>query len=424
METNNGPQSLEEVVGHVRSGDRVWIHPGCATPVPLVEALVQRGEGLDDVEITHLLTFGPADYVEGRFSGHFNHTAMFVGANVRSAVNDGRATFVPIHLSEVPGALDPDCVLLHLSPPGPHGFCSLGIGIDSTLTAMRKASRKLALINPNMPTTHGDGFIHINDLTAWCEVETEVEELPHKEPNDTERRIAGHVAALIEDGSTLQMGIGGIPDAVLGALGDHRDLGVHTEMFSDGLIPLIEKGVVNGAAKTIHPRTVVTSFVLGTRRLYDFVHENPGVRFLPTDYVNDPFTIARNRRMFSINSALEVDLFGQVAASTLGPKIISGFGGQVDFVRGARRSEGGRSVIALPATAAGGQCSRIVANLTPGAMVTTSAADVDTVATEFGIAELAGKSRAKRARALIEIAHPAYREELLAEARRMHIFRD
>lgn len=416
--------SADEVVAHIRSGDRVWIHPGCAAPTPLVRALVKRGPELEDVQILHLLTFGPADYVEGRFRGHFAHTAMFVGKNVRAAVNDGRATFVPIHLSEVPEAIKPDVVLLQLSPPGPHGYCSLGIGVDCTLAALKSADRVLAMINPNMPMTYGDGIVSLKELTAWCELEAPLEELAPPSPSSVEEAIGEHVAGLVEGGSTLQLGIGGIPNAVLAKLTDHKDLGVHTEMFSDGLIPLIESGVVTGRYKTIHPRVVVTSFVLGTRRLYDFVHHNPAVRFLPTEYVNDPFVIARNHKMVSINSALEVDLYGQVAASTLGHQIISGFGGQVDFIRGARRSRGGRSIIALPSTAAGGSCSRIVSTLQPGAMVTTPAADVDTVVTEYGVAELRGRSRVERARALIAIAHPDMRQRLLQEAYELHIFRE
>lgn len=416
--------SAAEVVAHIRSGDRVWIHPGCAAPTPLVRALVQRGQELEGVEILHLLTFGPADYVEDRFRGRFAHTAMFVGKNVRAAVNDGRATFVPIHLSEVPAAINPDVVLLQLSPPGPHGYCSLGIGVDCTLAALKSADRVLAMINPNMPMTYGDGIVSLKELTAWCEIEAPLEELSPPPPTAVEESIGEHVAGLVEDGATLQLGIGGIPNAVLAKLGGHKDLGVHTEMFSDGLIPLIESGVVNGRRKTIHPRVVVTSFVLGTRRLYDFIHHNLAVRFLPTEYVNDPFVIARNHKMVSINSALEVDLYGQVAASTLGTRIISGFGGQVDFVRGAHRSPGGLSIIALPSTAARGACSRIVSTLSPGAMVTTPAADVDTVVTEYGVAELHGRSRAQRARALIEIAHPEMRERLLQEAYELHVFRE
>jgi 4-hydroxybutyrate CoA-transferase len=416
-----------EALSVVRPGDHVWIHAGCSNPEELVRAMVARAGELKGVEVTHLMTFGCADYAEPRYAGSFRHRSLFTGTNVRAAVNEGRADFVPVYLSEIPrlittGALPVDVALIHVSPPDEHGFCSYGVGVECTKAASERARNVIALVNRRMPRSLGDAFIHVSRLTHVVEVDRALLELPHAgDIGDVACGIGAQVASLIQDGATLQMGIGEIPDAVLLHLKDKRNLGIHTEMFSDGVVDLFESGVVNGEAKTLHRGKIVASFVLGSRRTFDFIDNNPFVEFHPSDYVNDPFVIAQNDKMVAINSALAVDLTGQVCADSLGRQIYSGFGGQVDFVRGAARSKGGKPVIALPSTAKGGRVSRIVDVLSEGSGVVTNRADVHYVVTEHGIARLHGRSLRERAQELIAVAHPDFRGELQDAARRRRL---
>ncbi len=401
----------------VESGMRVYIHPGCAEPEVLVEALMERAPFVRDVEIIHLMTMGSAPYVAPEMAGHFRHNAMFIGGNVREAVNDGRADYTPVFLSEIEGLIDcgqlrVDVALIQVSPPDQHGYCSLGVGVDTTMTAVRCAKYSVAQVNDQMPRTYGDCFLHIDQIDAFVETSRPLCEAPKVEITPTHRAIAKHVATLIEDGSTLQTGIGGIPDAVLAYLTDRQDLGVHTELVSDGVIALIDSGALTGRRKTLLPRKIVLSFVLGSKRLFDYVNENPIFEFRPNAFTNDPLQIARNERMIAINSALQVDITGQVCADSIGTQFYSGIGGQVDFIRGASRSKGGKPIIALPATAKNDTVSRIVPMLDPGAGVVTSRGLTRYVVTEYGIAYLHGKTIRQRAEALISIAHPKFRNSL------------
>lgn len=401
----------------VRSGNRVWIEPGCATPSPLVDALVARGPELRDVEVVHMMTLGEAAYTRPEFEGRFRHNGLFLGANVRQAVQQGRADYTPIFLAEIEdllesGNLPLDVVLMQVSPPDPHGFVSLGTSVDCTLTAARCARYVIAEVNRQMPRTMGEGFLHASKFAAMVETSRPLLEMQPQPPCDLQHRIARNVAALIPDRATLQLGIGGIPDAVLACLGDHRDLGIHSEMRSDGVIPLVESGVINGEGKTLDRGKLVLGFVLGTKRLFDFLDNNPLFEFRSIRYVNDPFVIAQNERMVAINSAIQVDLTGQVCSDSIGTLPYSGFGGQLDFIRGAARSKGGKPIIAMPSTARNGTLSRIVPVLSPGAGVVTGRADVHYVVTEFGVAFLHGKTLRQRADALISIAHPKFQQEL------------
>ena len=415
----------EQAVALIQSRQRVYLHSGCAAPQALLRALVARAPELEQVELLQLLTMGEAEYIRPEYSGSFRCNNLFIGGNVREAVNSGRADFVPIHLSQIPATyrstLPIDAVLLHLSPPDEHGFCSYGIDVGCTKPAAEAARIVIAQINPRMPRTLGNSFIHVRKLSALVEVEEELIELPRLRMTDEHSEIGRQIASLIEDGSTLQMGIGGIPDAVLHFLKQKSDLGIHSEMFSDGVVELIEQGVINNEAKTLHRGKSVASFMLGSRRLYDFVDNNPIIELHPTDYVNDPFVIAQNDRMVAINSALQVDLTGQVCSDSIGTTFYSGFGGQVDFIRGAGRSKGGKPIIALPSTAKGGTMSRIVPCLDQGAGVVTSRADVHYVVTEFGVAQLWGRPVRERAEALIEIAHPNFRDLLRDDAKERHL---
>jgi 4-hydroxybutyrate CoA-transferase len=419
--------TAEEAVASIRSKDHVWIHAGCNNPEELIRAMVARHGELADVEVSHLLTFGCADHVDPRYQHAFRHRALFVGPNVREAVNAGRADFVPVFLSEIPrlirsDLLSVDVALIHLSPPDEHGFCSYGVGVECSKAAAEKARCVIALVNRQMPRSLGDSFIHVSKLTHVVEVDRPVTELPQAtEIGEVARAIGQHIAELIEDGSTLQMGIGEIPDAVLLFLKDKKHLGIHTEMFSDGVVELFENGVITGEAKTLHAGKIVASFTLGSRKSFEFLDNNPFVEFHPSDYVNDPFVIARHDKMVAINSALAVDLTGQVCADSLGRSIYSGFGGQVDFIRGASRSKGGRPIIALPSSARNDTVSRIVDVLAEGSGVVTTRADIHYVVTEYGVASLYGKSLRERAQALIDIAHPNFRDELRAAARKRNL---
>jgi acyl-CoA hydrolase len=410
-------QTADDALRCVRSGTRVYIQPGCAEPESLVEALMRRAPEVYGVEIVHMMTMGCAPYVAPEMAGHFRHNAVFIGGNVREAINDGRADYTPIYLSEIEGLFESgqmpiDVALIEVSPPDSHGFCSFGVGVDTTLTAARVAKYVVAQINDYMPRTYGDSFIHVDDIDAFVESSRPLCALKKPIVTDLQVAIARNVAGLIEDGAVLQTGIGGIPDAVLPMLMDRKDLGVHSELVSDGAIPLIEAGVLTGARKNFKPRKIILGFALGTKRLFDFMDNNPIFEFHPTAYTNDPGLIARNDRMVAINSAIQVDLTGQVCSDSIGNQFYSGIGGQVDFIRGASRSKGGKPIIAISSTAKKGAISRIVPMLDPGAGVVTSRGLVRYIVTEFGVAYLHGKSIRERAKALIEIAHPDFRAEL------------
>jgi 4-hydroxybutyrate CoA-transferase len=417
MEYRQKLQTAEEAMRVVQSGMRVYIQPGCAEPETLVEALLKRAPFVHGVEVVHMLTLGRADYVAPEMAPHFRHNAMFIGGNVREAINDGRADYTPVYLSEIEelfesGAMPIDVALIQVSPPDAHGFCSYGVSVDTTLTAAKHAHYVVAQVNDRMPRTYGDSFIHLSQISAVVESSRPLCELPRARVEELHLAIGRNVAGLIDDGAVIQTGIGGIPDAVLRFLMDRRDLGMHSELVSDGVIPLIEAGVITGARKNFKPRKVILGFVLGTGQLFDFVDNNPLFEFHPTAYVNDPLLIARNDNMVAINSALQIDLTGQVCSDSIGTRFYSGIGGQVDFVKGASHSKGGKPIIALPSTAKDGTVSRIVPMLDPGAGVVTSRGLVRYVVTEFGVAYLHGKTIRERAQALIEIAHPRFREEL------------
>jgi acyl-CoA hydrolase/GNAT superfamily N-acetyltransferase len=413
--------TAEKAVARVKHGDRVFIGSGAGEPQVLVEALSNRTD-LTDTEIVHILTLGVATYAEPRFGSRFRHNAYFIGPNVRGAIAEGRADYTPIFLSEIAalfrtGRVVIDVACISVSPPDEHGYCSYGVSTDIVKPAAECARVVVAEVNAQMPRALGDCFIHVRDIDVLVPSDTKVLEAPHPPPDALSAAIAKHITNLIEDGATLQLGIGTIPDAVLHYLDGFKNLGIHTEMFSDGLIPLVEKGVVTNEAKTFHRGKIVASFVMGSRKLYDFIDNNPLVEFHPTDYVNDPFNIARNDKMISINAAIEVDLTGQVCADSLGTMFYSGIGGQVDFTRGAARSRGGKPIIALPSTAENETISRIVPYLKQGAGVVTSRGDVHYVVTEYGAAYLHGKSIRERAMALIEISHPKFRPWLFGEAK-------
>jgi len=407
----------DEALRCVQSGMRVYIQPGCAEPETLVEALIQRAPYVQDVEIVHMMTMGSAPYVAPDMAGHFRHNAVFIGSNVREAINEGRADYTPVYLSEIEelfesGAMPIDIALIEVSPPDSHGFCSFGVGVDTTLTAAQVARFVVAQVNDQMPRTYGDSFIHVNKIHALVESSRPLCALKKHDVTDLQIAIARNVAGLIEDGAVIQTGIGGIPDAVLPMLMDRQDLGVHSELVSDGVIPLIDAGVLTGARKNFKPRKIILGFALGSQRLFEYVDNNPIFEFHPTAYTNDPGLIARNDNMVAINSALQVDLTGQVCSDSIGTYFYSGIGGQVDFLRGASRSKGGKPIIALSSTAKNGTISRIAPMLAPGAGVVTSRGLIRYVVTEYGVAYLHGKSIRERAKALIEIAHPKFRDEL------------
>ena len=415
--------TADEAVKQIKSGNNVVIQPGCAVPLELIRAMVRRKDELEDVTIYHILIVGELPYVNPGMQKHFKHKAFFTGANVRNAVQEGRAEFIPIFLSEVPllfkrNIITVDVALINVSPPDEHGFCSYGVDVGTIKTAAEKAKVIIAQVNSEMPRSLGDSFIHINKISYLVEHSEPIQELPQVDPNTTEEmlkiydQIGKNTSELIDDGSTLQMGIGAIPDSVMKYLRDRKNLGIHTEMFSDGLISLVEEGIVNGEVKTIHPGKIIAGFVLGTKKTFKFIDNNPIIEFHPQEYVNDPFVIAQNRKMVAINSAIEVDITGQVCSDSIGTKIFSGIGGQVDFIRGAAHSEGGKPIIALPSITKDGKYSRIVPQLRPGAGVVTSRGDVHYVITEFGVAYLFGKSLKERAKELIKISHPKFRDEL------------
>jgi len=408
--------SAENAVQLIRSNDHIYIHTAAAAPQQLVKAMTARHHELKNVNIYHLHTEGVAPYTQREYRENFNTFAFFTAKNVRQAMKEGDADYVPIFLSEVPllfrrRIIELDVAMIQVSPPDKHGYCSLGVSVDATRAAIQNATTVIAQINPNMPRTHGDGLIHVRNINVALEVNDTIYEHAQQPLSDVEKQIGENCAELIEDGATLQMGIGSIPDAVLAALGDHQDLGIHTEMFSDGVIPLIKSGVVNNSKKRIHPDKVVATFAMGTRALYDYMDDNPLIQMLDTSYVNDTAVIRRNPKVTAINSAIEVDFTGQVCADSIGTYQFSGVGGQMDFIRGASLSEGGKPIIALPSQTAKG-VSKIVPYLKQGAGVVTTRAHVHYVVTEHGVANLFGKSLRQRTRALIDIAHPDHREEL------------
>ena len=422
-----GLTCAEEAVQEIRSGMRVFLTGNCSVPQVALAALVARTPALENVEVIQVLSIGDTAYVSEEMAGHLRVNTLFISDNVRQAVNDGRADFTPTHLSEIPrlfasGVLPIDIALIQVSPPDDHGFCSFGVEVGVTKTAAQNAKIIIAEVNPQMPRTLGDAFIHISKIDYMIPVDYLLPEVSMGKPTELSKQIGQHVAVLIDDGSTLQLGIGAIPDGVLCYLRDKRDLGIHSEMFSDGVVDLYEAGVITNDKKTLHAGKMVAGFLLGTQRLYDFVDNNPVVEMHPTEYVNDSYIIAQNDKMVAINSAIEVDLTGQICADSIGTRLYSGTGGQLDFIRGAARSKGGKPIIALPSmtvASSGNHFSRIVPTLKPGAGVVTTRNDVHYVVTEYGVADLYGKSIRQRARALIAIAHPEMQEELECAAGRL-----
>ncbi|GAB4305007.1 MAG: hypothetical protein Kow0069_00190 [Promethearchaeota archaeon] len=418
--------SVEQAIRRIKPGDRIFLDSGCAEPRALTRELVRVHETLVDVEVLHFVTVSGTKYFdEEKLESIFRHNTFFIGENLRRAVWDGQADYTPLMLSEIPGLFDSgriqvDVALIQCTPPDEHGFCSLGVNVDVTKSIAENADLVIAEINPRMPRTLGDSFIHMDDVDGFVEVDEAILEFQYEPPDDVTERIAEHVASLVLDGSTIQMGIGRVPNAITRHLEDKKDLGVHSEVFSDGVVDLVEKGVVTCKRKTLHRGKIVTSFVMGTKRLYDFVDDNPFVEFHPSEYCNDPFVISKNYRQVAINAALNVDLTGQVNSDSLGPKFYSGIGGQRDFVVGAARSYQGRPIITLPSTTDDGKNSRIVPFLPPGSGVTITRGEVHYVVTEWGVAHLHGKNVRDRALAMISIAHPDFREWLLEEAKKLH----
>jgi 4-hydroxybutyrate CoA-transferase len=409
--------SADEAVAVVKSGQRVYVHNGCSEPTELVKALTRRGRTLQDVEVIHMATMGIADYSLPEYDGHFRTNSLFIGGNVRRAVQEGRGDYTPVFLSEIEGLFQSgqmpiDVALLQCTPPDIYGYMSLGPSVDLSITVSQHAKHVIVEINDQVPRTLGDAFLHVSRVDSFVETSHPLAEYPQHAITEQHRAIARNVAGLIPDGATIQTGIGGIPEATLALLGNHKDLGIHSEMVPDGAIDLIKAGVVNGERKTLHPNKVITGFVLGSKRLFDFLDNNPIFEFHPTAYCNDPFIIAQNDRMVAINSAIEVDLTGQVCSDSMGQTVYSGIGGQVDFLRGAARSKGGVPIIALPSTAKHGTVSRIAMMLQPGAGVVTSRGDVHYVVTEHGVAYLHGRTLRQRAEALLQVADPKFQGEL------------
>lgn len=411
--------TAEDALKVLKSNDRVFIHSVAAAPKILIDAMVKRAGELRDVEIVHLHTEGDAPYVKPEYKDNFRLSSLFVGSNVRKATQEGRADYIPIFLSETPilfrrKILPIDVALVQISPPDRFGYCSLGVSVDASRAAVETAAVVIAQVNNKMPRTFGDALMHISNFDYLVEHESDLHNVPIPESSEIETRIGNYIASLVEDGATLQMGIGAIPNAVLSSLKDHKRLGVHTEMFSDGLIPLVEKGVITGEEKKIDKGKIVATFVMGTKRTYEFLHQNPALMMMEVSYVNDVSVIRKNNKVTSINSAIEIDITGQVCADSIGTKHYSGVGGQIDFIRGASYSEGGKPIIAIPSVTNKGQ-SKIVPYLKQGAGVVTTRANVHFIATEYGIVDLYGKSLKQRAKALISIAHPDHKESLERE---------
>lgn len=411
--------SADEAVSHIRSGQRIVFSHAAGESLVLSDALVRNRALFENVEIVHMVAMGEAKYCKPGMEKHFRHNSFFLGASTRKAAKEGRADVTPVYFSEVPElfrtTLPVDAVFLNLSPPDEHGYCSFGISVDYSKPAAMEAELVIAQINPSMPRTLGDSFIHISDIDYIVEADTPLIELPPAGISEVERAIGKNCASLIEDGDTLQLGIGAIPDAVLGFLKEKKDLGIHSEMISDGIVELYEGGVITNRRKSLHAGKSIVTFLMGTRKLYDFADNNPAVELHPVDYVNDPYVIAQNERLVSVNSCVQVDLMGQIVSASVGRRQISGVGGQVDFVRGANMSRGGKSIMAMPSTAAEGRISKIVPVIGEGAAVTTSRYDADYIVTEYGAARLKGESLRNRAKMLIRIAHPDFRRMLAEE---------
>ncbi|WMJ73808.1 acetyl-CoA hydrolase/transferase C-terminal domain-containing protein [Cytophagaceae bacterium ABcell3] len=408
--------TAEEAVKVIKSGDRVFVHSVAAAPQILTEAMTARAHELEKVEVVHLHTEGNAPYVQHENADTFRLHSLFVGENVRKATQEGRADYIPVFLSETPGlfrknVLPLDVALVQISPPDRFGYCSLGTSVDASKAAVEMAKVVIAQVNPKMPRTYGDALMHVRNFDILVDHECPLHEVPPAPPTDIEKQIGYHVASLIEDGATLQMGIGAIPNAVLSHLDNHKNLGIHTEMFSDGLIPLVEKGVVTGSEKTVYPNRIVSTFVMGTNKTYDFINENPQVLMMEVNFVNDVSIIRKNHKMTAINSAIEIDITGQVCSDSIGTKHYSGVGGQIDFIRGASYVDGGKPIIAMPSVTSKG-VSKIVPYLKQGAGVVTTRANVHYIVTEYGVVDLYGKSLRQRAELLISIAHPDHREAL------------
>lgn len=408
----------------LESDMRVYVHANAAFPSVLLQALTRRAGQVRNVEVMHLLGIGDAYYNRPEFAESFRHNALFIGPNMRKSVQEGQADYIPVHLSEIEDlfrdrTVELDVALLHVSTPDRHGYCSLGVAVETTLTAARCARIRIAQVNDRMPRTFGNTFMHISEFDSIVECSEPVPELQPEQPTEEHRHIARNVAGLIEDGACLQVGIGAIPSAILPYLSDRKELGIHTETLTESAIPLIEKGVITGSRKQINPNKIVLGFAMGTHDWYEYVDDNPIFEFQPSGYCNDPFIIAQNDNVVAINSAIEIDVTGQVVADSVGSRLVSGFGGQVDFIRGAARSRGGKPIIAISSTAKGGTVSRIVPRIQSGAGVVTTRADVHYVVTEYGVANLHGKNVRQRAEALIQIAHPKFREELSRQLREM-----
>lgn len=414
----------EQAVQQIKSGQRVVVAHACGEPSIILDALVANAAQYENVEIIHMVAMGKAAYCQPQYDKNFHHNAFFLGGSTRAAAAEGRVDFTPVYFSEIPGLLRedlrPNVTLLQCSPPDAHGYVSLGVSVDYTKPAAEASDLVIAQVNQNMPRTLGDSFLHVTQIGCLVEADTPVIELAPPKIGDVERAIGENVASLVRDGDTLQLGIGAIPDAVLLFLKEKNDLGIHTEMFSDGVVELVEAGVITNKAKTLHRGQSIATFLMGTRRLYDYVNNNPAVAMYPVDYVNDPYVIGQNDNLVSINSCVQVDIMGQVVSTSAGLRQISGVGGQVDFVRGANLSKGGRAIMAMPSITGKGKISKIVPFLDQGSAVTTTRNEVNYVITEYGIAKLKGKSLRQRAEALIRIAHPDFRDELTAEFRRRY----
>lgn len=411
--------SAEEAIKLIHSGDRVVLGHAVGVPIAITDVLADHKDDYENVEIVQMVSMGNARFAEPDMEGHFRLNAMFLGGHTKAAVKEGRGDFTPCCFSEIPQLLEEtipsDAAIIQVSAPDKHGYVSCGVSVDYTLPAARAAKKVIAQVNKQMPRTLGDTSLHVSEIDSFVEIDHPVIELGLPKIGDVEKAIGENCAKLVKGGDTLQLGIGAIPDAVLLFLKEKKDLGIHSEMISDGVVELIESGVITNAKKTLHPGKTVVTFLMGTQRLYDYADDNQAVAMYPVDYVNDPYVIGQNDNLVSINSCVQVDLMGQVASESVGLTQISGIGGQVDFVRGARLSKGGRSIIAIASTAAKGKISKIVPFLDEGAAVTTSRTDVDYVVTEYGIAHLRGKTLRDRARALIEIAHPDFRPGLIQE---------
>lgn len=416
--------TADAAVRAIESDMRVYVHGNAAFPMVLLEALTRRTGKVRNVEMMHVLGFGEAYYNRPEFAESFRHNALFIGVNMRKTVQEGRADYIPVHLSEVEGlfldhTVELDVALLQVSTPDRHGYCSLGVAVETTLTAARCARIRIAQVNDQMPRTFGNTFMHVNEFDALVECSYPLPELIQEPVSEDQMLVARRVATLIEDGACVQVGIGGIPNAILPYLIDRKNLGIHTETLTESAIPLIDKGVITGARKQIDPNKIVLGFALGNREWYEYVDDNPAFDFQPSSYTNDPFVIAQNENVVAVNSAIEIDITGQVVSDSVGGRFVSGFGGQLDFMRGAARSHGGKPIIAISSTAKNGTISRIVARIRSGAGVVTTRADVHYVVTEYGVAYLRGKNVRQRAEALIGIAHPKFREELSEHLREM-----